>query len=153
MDSIRTFRWSFSAIEKFTDLARDLLVSKKLLKEDAPYTARSILEGAIKVPGVLRYAVAAAIGEDDPDKMIDAYLEKGGDLQTLENKILEAYYLAADPSHIPAFRERLQIASQLSEIQTQIAKENLRLRETELAGLKAIPPKIPSSGKPPDLAQ
>lgn len=139
MDQPRMIRWIISRMEQFEDLSREVLLKKQLIKEDTPITTIGVLRGFIKLAPILRLAVGQAIGESDPeiiDKALEGYIEKGGNYVDLENQLIEAYYLAADPSYIPIWRELLQIASKFNDTQTEMARQSLRTTQAALEDQK-----------------
>jgi len=130
-------------MEQFEDLSREVLLKKQLIKEDTPITTIGVLRGFIKLAPILRLAVGQAIGEPEVvDKALDGFIEKGGNFVDLENQLIETYYLAADPSYIPTWRELLQIASKFNDTQTEMARQSLRTTQAALEDQKETTKKM-----------
>jgi hypothetical protein len=133
MDKARILRWTIGGMEAFEDLARGILLKLKLIKEDEPLTTGMALLRYIKLTPILKAAVgqAANAGEEDSAKIIDAYIEKGGSLEALEQSLYESFLMTSDPSHIAVWKEARQIEKDLEKINMEDLREKLEKAKTE----------------------
>jgi hypothetical protein len=155
MDEIRELRWTFPAIKQFEERGRTILKRQGVLDAKAPAHAGGILAGYMRIADILEAAVAAATGlngldgkQSDAGKAIQGYLDRGGDLESLQRAIYESYLMAADPSFIAVWRARIaaedinkiremeaeRVQRETSDLELQAAKKRLEDLKAKASG-------------------
>ncbi len=157
MDQPRNIRWTFAAIKVITKRGMDILRREKVAQPGQSYNAGQILASFLKMPDIMEAAVSAATGISYLDgkdgelseagKAIQAYLDRGGDIETLSKELFRAYILVADPSSLPAWEANLVREEETRRINAEKADLKLAEAKKELAEMKA--PKKEDSGKKP----
>ena len=157
MDKPRNIRWTFAAIKLITKRGMDILRRETVSQPGQSYNAGQILASFLKMPDILEAAVAAATGTSylegkegtasEAAVAIQAYLDRGGDIEALSKELFRAYITVADPSSLPAWEANLVREEETRRLNAE--KADLKLAETkkELAKMKA--PKEEASGKNP----
>jgi cell fate (sporulation/competence/biofilm development) regulator YmcA (YheA/YmcA/DUF963 family) len=129
MDVPRSLKWTFSAIDRFEQLAKEELISQKIIKEEAQVQAESVINNFLGNTAILKLAFACALVDskpDDPDlemaaKAIDGLLENSGSLQDVIRAIQESFFLVVRPLQA-AFLKKSWIASdELDEVKREEA--------------------------------
>jgi len=161
MDEVRKFRWTWDAIQKFESRAKSILKRQDILQPGMTTHTGHVLTAYIRMADILEAAVGAVIGNPEGAKgAIEAYLEKGGDLETLQLKIYEAYLVAADPSSLENWEADIRMEEETRRINREKANAKLEIARLELADdlakierLKKLAENQPgttNSVKPPD---
>lgn len=147
MDETRELKWTFKAIKVFEKRGREILKRMDVKNErgqslaNAPMHAGVILDNFLRIAEILEAAVGAACNisaldsKDKPSEAsqaIDAYIERGGDLETLQNEIYRAYLLSTDPSSIADWEENIKKEEEAKRINRAKTDAKLELARMEL---------------------
>ena len=106
-----------------------------------------ILEAAVAASAGISYLEGKEGDISEAGKAIQAYLDRGGDIETLSKELFRAYILVADPSSLPAWEANLVREDENRKINAVKADLKLAEAKKELAEMKA--PKKEDSGKKP----
>jgi hypothetical protein len=149
MDESRELKWTFGAIKNFEKRGREILKRLGLKNERgqeiaaAPMHAGFMLSNFLRIAEIQEAAVAAATGlsgldgkKGEPSEAsaaIDAYLQKGGNMETLQNSLYMAYLVSADPSSISEWTENLKREAEIKRINREKQEARMELARQELA--------------------
>ena len=142
MDETRELRWNFRALQKFESRAKDILKRHEIFKPGMAVHAGYILSNFLKISDVLEAAVAAAcdidgIGKKDgPSEAavaIQGYLDRGGSLESLQQKIYHSYLVVNDPSLVAVWLENMAREAEINRINKEKADAKLEVARLELA--------------------
>ena len=142
MDETRELRWNFRALQKFESRAKDILKRHEIFKPGMAVHAGYILSNFLKISDVLEAAVAAAcdidgIGKKDgPSEAavaIQGYLDRGGSLESLQQKIYHSYLVVNDPSLVAVWQENIAREEETARINKEKAEAKLEVARLELA--------------------
>jgi hypothetical protein len=169
MDQEREPKWTFGAMKKFGQRAREVLRKQKVEVRNDRGQLLSIgqlgigfmLSQFLRIEEVMEAAVAATCGlsylegkdgSSEASKAIDAYMERGGDMETLERSIFRAYLVASDPSSIQEWEANLgrevearRINKEKQEARMEIARLELQNDQKKIDTLKGISGAAPTS--------
>lgn len=161
MDESRELKWTFGAIKNFEKRGREILKRLDLKNErgqaiaTAPMHAGFILSNFLRISDILEAAVAAATGlsglegkKGEPSEAsvaIDGYLQRGGNIETLQNEIYRAYLVSADPSSILEWEGNLAREAEIKRINREKQEAKMMLARAELAADQARLLKISGS--------
>lgn len=161
MDESRELKWTFGAIKNFEKRGREILKRLDLKNErgqaiaTAPMHAGFILSNFLRISDILEAAVAAATGlsglegkKGEPSEAsvaIDGYLQRGGNIETLQNEIYRAYLVSADPSSILEWEGNLAREAEIKRINREKQEAKMMLARAELAADQAKLLKISGS--------
>lgn len=149
MDETREIKWTFNAIKNFEKRGREILKRLDLKNEKgqsiatSPMHAGYILSGFLRIAEVLEAAVAAATGlsglegkKGEPSEAsaaIEGYIERGGNLETLQNEVYRAYLVATDPSSIVTWQENIARNEEATRINREKQEAKMEVARLELA--------------------
>ena len=142
MDETRELRWNFRALQKFESRAKDILKMQEVFKPGMAIHAGYVLSNFLKISDVLEAAVAAAcdidgIGKKDgPSEAavaIQGYLDRGGSLESLQQKIYHSYLVVNDPSLVAVWLENMAREAEINRINKEKAEAKLEVARLELA--------------------
>ena len=169
MDQERELKWTFGAMKKFGQRAREVLRKQKVEVRNERGQLLSIgqlgigfmLSQFLRIEEVMEAAVAATCGisylegkdgASEASKAIDAFIERGGNMEDLERNIFRAYLVASDPSSIPEWganmkreAETRRINAEKQEARMEIARMELRDDLKKIDTLKGISGNAPTS--------
>lgn len=161
MDESRELKWTFGAIKNFEKRGREILKRLDLKNErgqaiaTAPMHAGFILSNFLRISDILEAAVAAATGlsglegkKGEPSEAsvaIDGYLQRGGNIETLQNEIYRAYLVSADPSSILEWEANRARETEIKRINAEKQEAKMMLARAELAADQARLLKISGS--------
>lgn len=161
MDESRELKWTFGAIKNFEKRGREILKRLDLKNErgqaiaTAPMHAGFILSNFLRISDILEAAVAAATGlsglegkKGEPSEAsvaIDGYLQRGGNIETLQNEIYRAYLVSADPSSILEWEANRARETEIKRINAEKQEAKMMLARAELAADQAKLLKISGS--------
>lgn len=161
MDESRELKWTFGAIKNFEKRGREILKRLDLKNErgqaiaTAPMHAGFILSNFLRISDILEAAVSAATGlsglggkNDAPSEAsvaIDGYLQRGGNIETLQNEIYRAYLVSADPSSILEWEANRARETEIKRINAEKQEAKMMLARAELAADQAKLLKISGS--------
>jgi hypothetical protein len=149
MDETRELRWNFRNMQKFETRAKDLI--KRLdLKNDRGQPIYNmaintgfVLANFIKIADILEAAVAAATGisglegkKGEPSEAsvaIQGYLDRAGDLETLQREIYRSYLVVNDPSYIGEWQENIVREAETKKINREKGEARIEIARMELA--------------------
>lgn len=160
MDETRELRWDFRALQKFENRAKDILKRHEIFRPGVPIFAGFILSNYIKVADILEAAVAAACGIDGLGKKeepseaalaIQGYLDRGGNLETLQREVYHSYLVVNDPSSISEWRANLVREEEAKRINTEKIEAKLEIARLELAEDQKKIAKLSGSEPPESL--
>ncbi len=161
MDESREMKWTFGAIKNFEKRGREILKRLDLKNErgqaitTAPMHAGYIISNYLRISDILEAAVAAATGLSglggkngelsEASVAIDGYLQRGGNIETLQNEIYRAYLVSADPSSILEWEGNLAREAEIKRINREKQEAKMMLARAELAADQARLLKISGS--------
>ena len=159
MDELRVLRWDFRAMQKFENRARDLLRRNDLLPQGMPVTTGAVLAGFLKMSDILEAAVGAACNLSSISKKegecseaanaIQAYLDKGGSLEQLQESLYESYLVVNDPFSISVWKENLARLREMDAARTAKANAELEIAQAEMREAQAKAKKARSGKEQP----
>ena len=151
MDESREIKWTFGAMKVFEKRAKEVL--KRLgtkdangrLFADSPADTRALL-AFLPISDILEAAVGATAGlsalegkdggPSEAAQAIDAYLGRGGDIESLHHALWKAFFTVKDPSALPIWeaeiareKEKRQIEQEKKEADMRILKAQLQDRQ------------------------
>lgn len=151
MDKEREIKWTFGAMKVFEKRAKEIL--KRLgtkdangrLFADSPADMRALL-AFLPISDILEAAVGATAGisalegkdggPSEAAQAIDAYLDRGGDIESLHHALWKAFFTVKDPSALPVWeaemargKEKLQIKQAKKDADMRILKAQLQERQ------------------------
>lgn len=143
MDQARTLRWDFRSMQKFEERAKGILKRHDAWQVGKPLHTGYILANFGKIADIMEAALAAAAGisgvegkKGEPSEAtvaIQAYLDKGGDLDTLQKELYHSYLVVNDPSSIGAWKESVEREKNARQIEQEKAEAKLEIARLELA--------------------
>jgi len=143
MDEERTLRWNFRNMQRFESRAKDILKRHEIFKPGLPLHAGFVLANFLKIADILEAAVAAAIGvsgiegkKGEPSEAaeaIQAYIDKGGNLETLQREVYHSYLVVNDPSSIVEWEENIAREEETKQINRDKMEARLEIARLELA--------------------
>ena len=142
MDETRELRWNFRALQKFESRAKDILKRHEIFKPGMAVHAGYILSNFLKISDVLEAAVAAACdidgigkkdGPSEASQAIQGYLDRGGSLESLQQKIYHSYLVVNDPSLVAVWLENMAREAEINRINKEKADAKLEVSRLELA--------------------
>ncbi len=143
MDVERTLRWDFRSMQKFESRAKEILKRHEIFKPGMPLHAGFVLANYIKIADILEAAVAAACGisgidgkKGEPSEAavaIQGYLDRGGDLETLQREVYHSYLVVNDPSSIGEWKENIAREEEIKRINKEKAEAMVEIARLELA--------------------
>lgn len=142
MDETRELRWNFRALQKFESRAKDILKRHEIFKPGMAVHAGYVLSNFLKISDVLEAAVAAACdidgigkkdGPSEASQAIQGYLDRGGSLESLQQKIYHSYLVVNDPSLVAVWQENIAREEEAARINKEKAEAKLEVARLELA--------------------
>lgn len=147
MDKEREIKWTFGAMKVFEKRAKEVL--KRLgtkdangrLFADSPADMRALL-AFLPISDVLEAAVGAATGLSalegkdgslsEAAQAIDAYLGRGGDIESLHHAIWKAFFVVKDPSALPVWEAEIAREKEKRQIEQEKKDAEMRIKRAEL---------------------
>ena len=147
MDKEREIKWTFGAMKVFEKRAKEVL--KRLgtkdangrLFADSPADMRALL-AFLPISDVLEAAVGAATGLSalegkdgslsEAAQAIDAYLVRGGDIESLHHAIWKAFFVVKDPSALPVWEAEIAREKEKRQIEQEKKDAEIRIKRAEL---------------------
>jgi|WetSurMetagenome_2_1015567.scaffolds.fasta_scaffold140356_3 hypothetical protein len=159
MDETRELKWTFQAIKNFERRSKEILKRLGFKNDrgqfvaDTPQNTGSILGNFIKISEFLEAAIAATAnvsgleGKDgkpsDAMCIIQGYLDRGGNIETLEAEIYRAYTGYQGPSALAEHEANLirdaeikRINREKSEAMMEAARQELASDQKKIENLK-----------------
>jgi hypothetical protein len=143
MDQERTLRWDFRNMQKFEERAKGILKRHDAWQVGRPLHTGYILANFGKIADIIEAALAAAAGisgmegkKGEPSEAavaIQAYLDKGGSLETLQRELYRSYLITNDPSSIGAWLESVEREKDSRQVEQAKAEAKLEIAQLELA--------------------
>lgn len=166
MDEERTLRWDFRNMQKFEGRAKEILKRLEIKNERGQLVSTLsihtgyVLANFLRIADIMEAAVGAAIGvsalegkKGEPSEAsvaIQGYLDKGGDLVTLQNEVYHSYLVVNDPSSVAEFQANVAMEAEANQIIQDKKEAQLELARLDLAtDLKKIETRKKLSGSEP----
>lgn len=147
MDKEREIKWTFGAMKVFEKRAKEVL--KRLgtkdtngrLFADSPADMRALL-AFLPISEVLEAAVGAVTGLSTLDEKdgspseaaqaIDAYLGRGGDIESLHHAIWKAFFVVKNPSALPIWEAEIDREKERRQIEQEKKDADMRILKAQL---------------------
>jgi hypothetical protein len=143
MDQTRELRWDFRSMQRFESRAKDILKRHEVFKPGLPIHASFIIANYLKIADILEAAVAAACGisglegkkgeSSEAVQAIQGYLDKGGDLETLQREVYHSYLVVNDPSSIGEWKQNVAREEETRQINKEKIEARMEIARLELA--------------------
>jgi hypothetical protein len=149
MDESRELRWNFRNMQKFESRAKDILKRHEVKNERGQLISSMaintgfVLANFMKIADIMEAAVASAIGvsglegkKGEPSEAVVAiqgYLDRGGDLETLQKEIYHSYLLVNDPSSVEEWQGNVAREAEIKRINKEKAAAQVEIARMELA--------------------
>lgn len=143
MDVTRELRWDFRNMQRFESRAKDILKRHEIFKPGLPLHTGFVLANFLKIADILEAAVAAATGISGLDgkkgepseaaEVIQAYLDKGGNLETLQREVYHSYLVVNDPSSIGEWTANVTREEETKRINQEKAGARMEIARLELS--------------------
>lgn len=149
MDEERVLRWDFRNLQKFESKAKEILRRLDIKNErgqnihSMPINAGFVLANFMKIADILEAAVAAATGisgmegkkgePSEASQAIQGYLDRGGNLETLQRDVYHSYLVVNDPSMISVWKENIDREEEIKRINREKAEAKMEVARMELA--------------------
>lgn len=140
MDQERTLRWDFRNMQRFEARAKDILKRLDAWQPGKPLHTGHVLANFGKIADIMEAALAAAVGisgmdgkKGEPSEAsvaIQGYLDRGGDLETLQQELYHSYLVVNDPSSIGAWKASVDREQEARAV--HLAKEDAKLEIARL---------------------
>lgn len=153
MDVARELKWTFGAIKNFEKRGREILKRMDIKNErgqtiaTSPMSAGTILANFLRIAEILEASVAASTGlsglegkKGEPSeaaRAIDGYIERGGNIEDLQNLVYKAYLLSSDPSSIAPWEENMAREAEAKRINREKSEAKMEIARLELADDRA----------------
>jgi len=147
MDTERILRWDFKAMQKFEQRAKEILKRHDAWQPGKPLNTGYILANYGRLADIMEAALGAACGisamdgkKGEPSEAavaIQAYLDRGGNLEMLQRELYRSYLVVNDPSMIGDFEVRLKREKEARRIAIEKADAKIEIARLELADSQA----------------
>ncbi len=143
MDQERTLRWDFKSMQKFEERAKAILKRHDAWQPGRPLHTGFILANYGKIADIMEAALGAACGisamdgkKGEPSEAavaIQAYMDRGGELETLQRELYHGYLVVNDPSSIGAWEASVTREREARQVEREKADAKLEIARLELA--------------------